>query len=215
MFKHLNTRIPKRIEQEDKVSAVLIPLIKKNDGYHILFEVRSNKLSQQPGEICFPGGRRERDETSMEASIRETCEELLISESNIKLYGPLDYFLSPAGQYSNDEVSEIFTVPLAFFQNTPPKCYYNKVTMYPTDNFPFDKVPGGREYPWARGEYEVLFYEYDGHIIWGLTAKILYYNLKMITGSLFFYKFVLQNFRNCLYASSSSGPLIKNTTSAP
>ena len=33
----------------------------------------------------------------MEASIRETCEELLISESNIKLYGPLDYFLSPAG----------------------------------------------------------------------------------------------------------------------
>ena len=47
MFKHLNTRIPKRIEQEkDKVSAVLIPLIKKNDGYHILFEVRSNKLSQ-------------------------------------------------------------------------------------------------------------------------------------------------------------------------
>ena len=56
MFKHLNTRIPKRIEQEkDKVSAVLIPLIKKNDGYHILFEVRSNKLSQQPGEICFPG----------------------------------------------------------------------------------------------------------------------------------------------------------------
>lgn len=65
MFKHLNTRIPKRIEQEkDKVSAVMIPLIKKNDGYHILFEVRSNKLSQQPGEICFPGGRREHDETS-------------------------------------------------------------------------------------------------------------------------------------------------------
>lgn len=30
MFKHLNTRIPKRIEQEkDKVSAVMIPLIKK------------------------------------------------------------------------------------------------------------------------------------------------------------------------------------------
>ena len=58
MFKHLNTRIPKRIEQEkDKVSAVLIPLIKKNDGYHILFEVRSNKLSQQPwGKSVSRGG---------------------------------------------------------------------------------------------------------------------------------------------------------------
>ena len=47
-------------------------------------------------EICF-WAAGEHDETSMETSIRETCEELLISESNIKLYGPLDYFLSPAG----------------------------------------------------------------------------------------------------------------------
>ena len=98
MFKHLNTRIPKRIEQEkDKVSAVMIPLIKKNDGYHILFDVLSNKLTLQSGEICFPGGLREHVDTSMVTSIRETCEELLISESNIKLYGLLDYFLSPAG----------------------------------------------------------------------------------------------------------------------
>ena len=52
--------------------------------------------------------------------------------------------------------------------------------MYPTDNFPLYKVHGGKEYPWARGEYEVLFYEYDDRIIWGITAKILYYNLKMI-----------------------------------
>lgn len=196
MFKDLNTRIPKRIEQEkEKVSAVLIPLIKKESGYHILFEIRSNKLTHQPGEICFPGGRREPDETSMQAAIRETCEELLVSESDIEFYGSLDYFLSPAGmridaylgelkdykgQYSKDEVAEIFTVPLEFFQNTKPKRYYNKVNMQPEDDFPFDKVPGGRDYPWARGKYEVLFYEYEEHIIWGLTAKILYYNLKLI-----------------------------------
>lgn len=196
MFKHLNTRIPKRIEQEkERVSAVLIPLIKKDDGYHILFEIRSNKLSHQPGEICFPGGRRESNETSMETAIRETCEELLVSESNIQLYGPLDYFLSPAGmridaylgelihydgQYSDDEVADVFTVPLEFFRNTKPARYYNKVNMHPEDDFPFEKVPGGKDYPWAQGKYEVLFYEYDGHIIWGLTAKILYYNLKII-----------------------------------
>ena len=98
MFKHLNTRIPKRIEQDkEKVSAVLIPLIKKDGRYHILFEIRSNKLSHQPGEICFPGGKREALETSLQTAIRETCEELLISESDIQVYGPLDYFLSPAG----------------------------------------------------------------------------------------------------------------------
>lgn len=196
MFEHLNTRIPKRIEQEkEKVSAVLIPLIKKDDGYHILFEVRSNKLTHQPGEICFPGGKREPFETSIQTAVRETCEELLMSQSDIQIYGSLDYFLSPAGmridaylgelnnyngQYSHDEVADIFTVPLKFFQHTQPERYYNRVQMHPENNFPFDKIPNGKDYPWAKGKYEVLFYEYDDHIIWGLTAKILYYNLKLI-----------------------------------
>lgn len=196
MFQHLNNRIPQRIEQDqERVSAVLIPLVKKDEKYHILFEVRSNNLSHQPGEICFPGGKRESEETSVQAAIRETCEELLISESDIKMYGPLDYFLSPAGmridaylgelinyngQFSQDEVAEIFTVPLEFFQNNKPERYFNSVQMTPEDHFPFDKIPGGKNYPWARGRYEVLFYEYEGHIIWGLTAKILFHNIKLI-----------------------------------
>lgn len=196
MFDHLNTRIPKRIEQEkEKVSAVLIPLIKKDGRYHILFEIRSNKLSHQPGEICFPGGKRESFETSLQTAVRETCEELLMSESDIHIYGPLDYFLSPAGmridvylgelknyhgQYSCDEVADVFMVPLEYFQNTQPKRYYNNVQIQPENDFPFDKIPGGRNYPWARGKYEVLFYEYDDHIIWGITAKILFHNIKLI-----------------------------------
>lgn len=196
MFDHLNTRIPKRIEQEkEKVSVVLIPLIKKDGKYHILFEIRSNNLSHQPGEICFPGGKRESLETSLQTAVRETCEELLVSESDIQVYGSLDYFLSPAGmridvylgelrnyngQYSIDEVSDIFMVPLEFFQNTLPKRYYNNVQMQPEHDFPFDKIPRGRNYPWAKGKYEVLFYEYENHIIWGITAKILFHNIKLI-----------------------------------
>ena len=196
MFDHLNTRIPKRIEQEkEKVSVVLIPLIKKDGKYHILFEIRSNNLSHQPGEICFPGGKRESLETSLQTAVRETCEELLVSESDIQVYGSLDYFLSPTGmridvylgelrnyngQYSIDEVSDIFMVPLEFFQNTLPKRYYNNVQMQPEHDFPFEKINGGRNYPWAKGKYEVLFYEYENHIIWGITAKILFHNIKLI-----------------------------------
>ena len=196
MFEALSKRIPNRIEQEkEKVSAVLIPLIKKDDKYHILFEVRSNKLSHQPGEICFPGGRRESNELSSQTAIRETCEELLIPESDVLVYGPLDYFLSPTGmridaylgelvnyngQFSTDEVAEVFTVPLEFFQSTSPKQYFNHIELQPEENFPFDKIPSGKDYPWAKGKYEVLFYEYDGHVIWGITARILYHNLDLM-----------------------------------
>ena len=55
--------------------AVLIPWVKKEDGDALLLEVRSEKV-KQPGEVCFPGGRVEPGETTAEAAVRETCEEL-------------------------------------------------------------------------------------------------------------------------------------------
>lgn len=196
MFKHLEKRIPKRIDENlEKISAVLIPLIKKEDGYHILFEIRSMKLKHQPGEICFPGGRKEKNETTLQTAVRETKEELLIDDSNLKIYGALDYFLSPAkirvepflgelinyhGQYSFDEVDSIFTVPLRFFQENKPDIYYTDVQIHPQTSFPFQDVPYGKNYPWAKGKYEVCFYRYKNHIIWGMTAKMLAANLKQI-----------------------------------
>jgi coenzyme A diphosphatase NUDT7 len=196
MFQHLKNHIPKRIEGDhEKISAVMIPLIRKKDGYHILFEVRSNKLSHQPGEICFPGGRLEPGETTCEAAIRETKEELQLDDSNLKLYGPLDYYLSPSkiriepflgelihynGQFSSDEVASVFTVPLKFFRETVPDTYYNDVLIRPPKDFPFQDVPGGKSYPWAKGRYEVCFYRYEDHVIWGITAKLLLNNIQYI-----------------------------------
>lgn len=196
MFKHLDRHIPRRIEENrEKISAVMIPLIRKPDDYHILFEVRSKKLNHQPGEICFPGGRLEHGETTLQAAVRETKEELLLNDFNIKLYGALDYYLSPSqiriepflgelidyqGQFSTDEVDSVFTVPVSFFQETPPDIYYNDVFIRPEKNFPFDDIPNGKNYPWAKGKYEVCFYKYNGYTIWGMTAKLLLNNIQYI-----------------------------------
>src|SRR5699024_7104932 len=58
-------------------AAVLLPLVEVDGETHILFEVRSNKMRRQPGDICFPGGRVEEfDETKLATAIRETSEEL-------------------------------------------------------------------------------------------------------------------------------------------
>ena len=53
----IQNRPPSILGSEDfSKYAILLPLIQKEDGLHILFEVRSLKLRSQPGEICFPGG---------------------------------------------------------------------------------------------------------------------------------------------------------------
>ena len=75
--------------------------------------------------------------------------------------------------YNKDEVAEIFTVPLKFFMETEPAAYVNTVRLLPPDNFPYEQIPGGRNYHWRDGHKKVYFSYYKDWIIWGLTAYVL------------------------------------------
>lgn len=176
--------------QEFSKYAVLLPLIQKNNEIYILFEVRSYKMRRQPGEICFPGGRMDEQDTSeQDTAVRETSEELGISADVITDIFPLDYLVSPFGMivypYSGvitdpesikpnpSEVSEVFEVPLSFFMNNPPKVHHVYSKVEPEEGFPYDLIPGGENYQWRPGRIDELFYSYEDKTIWGLTAKIL------------------------------------------
>lgn len=175
-------------------SSVLVPLIENNGELEVLFEVRAASLHRQPGEVCFPGGAVEAGEGYSEASIRETVEELLISREQVELLAPLDVLETPGGvtvrpylgivkdyvgTFSADEVDHTFSVPLSWFVENEPERYQTTVHTVPNDDFPFELIPGGRDYHWRKGHYDVYFYQYDGEIIWGMTAKILYSFIKM------------------------------------
>lgn len=177
--------------------AVMVPLIEKEDGIHVLLEVRSLELRRQPGEICFPGGRIDAEDIDEEeAAIRETVEELGISKEHISNVNPLDYMISPFGMiiypfvgYINkpntivpnpSEVGEIFTVPLSFFINNEPEIYHIEFKAEPEENFPFDLIVGGENYNWRTRGLEEYFYRYQGKVIWGLTAKILTHFIEVI-----------------------------------
>ena len=170
--------------------AVLLPLIEKDNEIYILFEVRSQQLRRQPGEVCFPGGRMDsQDETDQVAAIRETREELGISKEQITDVFPLDYLVSPFGMIvyphigningselinpNPAEVEEVFTVPLSFFLKTPPKIHYVNMKLEPEENFPLDLIVGGQDYNWRTGKIDEYFYIYEDRVIWGITAKII------------------------------------------
>ena len=78
--------------------AVLVPLVEGEDGsLSVLYEVRAGTLRRQPGEVCFPGGKIEGDETPEQCALRETWEELAIPAEEIQLLGPLDFLFHRAG----------------------------------------------------------------------------------------------------------------------
>ena len=169
-------------------SAVCIPLIESEEGYEILFEVRSSKLDHQPGDICFPGGAIEKGETFKEAAVRELCEELCIDPSKWEDLGENDLlhsdslmiypFIGILHDYSNtynkDEVAEIFSVPLSYLVNYKVEEYHIEYKVELPDDFPYERIHGGRNYHWRKRKDIQYFYQYKQYCIWGLTAKILH-----------------------------------------
>ena len=171
-------------ESNQKHYAIAIPFI---DAEHLLFQVRSDKLDRQPGDICFPGGAVEDGETPEEAVIRELSEELLLSREQIDLHEETCLLVNDSaiihcfpchicdydGSFNHEEVAEVFLVPLSFFENTPAKVYeVDWKPVFPSD-FPFDKIHGGRNYGWRPRKSRIRFYEYGGRVIWGMTARII------------------------------------------
>ena len=154
----------------------------------VLFEVRAKNLAVQPGEICLPGGGIEQGETPEQAAVRETSEELLTEASRVDIIGKLPKMVTPRGgnlypvigvlsdyegTYSTDEVDHVFAVPLSFFLENEPACYEVGMETRPGEDFPYDLIPEGRSYPWARRTRKIYFYQYGDNVIWGVTAGVI------------------------------------------
>jgi 8-oxo-dGTP pyrophosphatase MutT (NUDIX family) len=183
------TRHPGMIgESRFRKYAVLAPIVETADGKCLLFEKRSARLRRQPGEICFPGGKLEPGEEPLRCALRETTEELCVEERQIDVLGPGDIFVSPFNiiiypfigvlkeyrdTYNPDEVAEVLAVPIDFFLKNPPETYGSTIVNRLPQDFPYERIPGGANYPWASGSYDVLFYQYRQEIIWGITAYIV------------------------------------------
>ena len=181
--------VPSLIGADNVIHAsVVVPIIYIDGVCNFIFEVRSKKLRHQPGEISFPGGKIESGERAKDAAIREFCEELMCSEDNIKIISEIDTYLAPARalihcflaevnedinlNIENDEVTEIFLVPVRYFLDTDPEEYRNSVCVEPDEKFPFKKMCISESYTWGNPSYPVYFYEYNGYVIWGITAYI-------------------------------------------
>ncbi|GAB3376096.1 hypothetical protein GCM10027431_30510 [Lysobacter rhizosphaerae] len=151
-------------------AAVLVGLIRREEGMQVLLTRRTDALRNHAGQVSFPGGRLEADDTdAVAAATRETFEEVGIPASLITPLGYLDAFTTITGfrvlpvvaTIANDyvarpdanEVAEVFEVPLAFL-------------LDPANLASLSLEHRGR----ARQVWE---FSYPGQRIWGVTAAIV------------------------------------------
>jgi 8-oxo-dGTP pyrophosphatase MutT (NUDIX family) len=160
--KILRHREKKKITGENlRASAVLIPLFYNQGQYHVLFTERSEEVEFHKGQVCFPGGTQEPSDSSLlQTALRETEEEISLKAKDVEILGEFDdsvtltsnYVISPFVAFiphpypfkaDGREIREVFSVPLSFLMDEA--------------NFKQDSYA----------------YEYEGHVIWGATARIL------------------------------------------
>lgn len=161
----------RRVLKEDHLgeAAVLIPVLMREGGPHLLLTLRSEKVATHKGQISFPGGLREGvDATLLHTALRETEEEIGISRNDVEILGSFhDYmavtryrvtpFVGVLKQgleisLNPQEVKSVLEVPLAFFQKHRPREELHRR---------LDR------------EMTVYFYDYQGISIWGLTAAMI------------------------------------------
>jgi 8-oxo-dGTP pyrophosphatase MutT (NUDIX family) len=157
-------------------ACVLIPLIRANGKWVLLFTKRAENLAAHSGQISFPGGAVEAGESLQAAAIREAEEEVGIPARHVELVGRLDDLVTNSGYLvapfvgvirepidyviQESDVDEIFEVPVdALLEPSKPEVRY--ITFR------------DRQYP-------AYFYRHEQHEIWGLTGRMLKLFLDMV-----------------------------------
>ena len=151
-------------------ASVLIPILTFKKDLEILLTKRSNNLKNHPGQIAFPGGKKDQiDSSPIETALRETQEEVGLNPKNVEIIASLPshktatgFVIKPYLGLINQpfseilrqgEVDEIFTVPYEYILNE--------------ENFSIQT----RKWNGSQRSYYVI--PYGPYYVWGATARIL------------------------------------------
>jgi 8-oxo-dGTP pyrophosphatase MutT (NUDIX family) len=165
--------IPFRAEDAGREAGVLMPLLRKQEAWHLLYIRRpESELDDHSGQVAFAGGKREQgDADLLQTALREAREEIGIEPGDVEVLGslgrhhsvtrfsimpvvgviPWPYPLRP----NPSEVAATFTMPLAWLAD-----------------------PGNLDITYRRVEGfaepvpVAVFRRYAGELLWGATARM-------------------------------------------
>lgn len=157
-------------EKDCRHAGVLATLLQENGETKIILTVRREDLRDHAGQISFPGGQQEKDESLRETALREAEEEIGLSPTSVRLLGSLTPLYIPPSNFCVHPF-------LAAVSQPPP--------LRPTDEevervlrVPLSRLldPETRtEEPWTlHGTVvDVPFYDLEEAVVWGATAMML------------------------------------------
>lgn len=166
-----------------RASAVLAPLYEDAGELHVILTRRTWNLRSHSGEVSFPGGGEDEEDTDLwQTALREAREEIGLDTSEVQCIGELDHLATvtsrsfivpyvgalpdrPDTQANPDEVSEVLYVPIAELLDP---------AIFREERWSL---------PWAE-DRPLFFFELVGDTVWGATGAMLRQLLGLVTGTL-------------------------------
>jgi 8-oxo-dGTP pyrophosphatase MutT (NUDIX family) len=160
------------LETHLKCAAVLVPLVLRKGGWHLVLTHRTEEVEHHKGQVSFPGGSCDIGETNPEeTALREAKEEIGLRFEDVHILGCLNdvltitlYRITPVVgviswpykfQPEPVEVKRIFTIPLKWLSRP--------------GNWDQQVVKSTRV---SRPIQVISYHPYRGEILWGASAKI-------------------------------------------
>lgn len=167
---NIRTQSVRRLQQKLPEAGVLVALTDDPISPQVILTRRASQLSSHAGEVAFPGGKRDPEDNSvLITALRESHEEIDLHPDNVRVIGPLGqvvskhgYLVSPfLGIIPSDtalspnphELESLFRIPLHYLLDQRQM----QLERF-SDEDPIVHMPR---------------YDYQGYVIWGLTAYIL------------------------------------------
>lgn len=154
---------------ETASAAVLVPVIDRADGSHLLYTERADHLTAHAGEMSFPGGRREaRDDDILGTALREAREEVGLDPADAKPVGRLPAIGAPTG---DAVVPHVARVPDQEYEPDPAEV--SSVVRLPVVALADHENYRAEAHPGMDGPAETLPYFRVGEVVvWGLTGYL-------------------------------------------
>lgn len=153
-----------------RAAAVLIPILKRDTGYTVLFTQRTAHLSAHAGQVSFPGGGA--DETDRDAAataLREAEEEIGLSPPSVEILGTLDHYITRSG-YRVAPVVGLVAAPQAL---NPDSSEVEKIFEVPLGHIFSPGALARKKVTLENGERSFYALTWQEFYIWGATAGML------------------------------------------
>lgn len=169
-----------KAQNQDKLipAAVLVPLIRLQNQWHLVYTLRSVRLHDHSGQVSFPGGSWEPGDASLiDTALRESEEEIGLAPGAVRVVGCMAQMAM---------ITRFVVTPVVGIVDWPTPLTVNPDEVDRVFSIPLDWLadPNNREYrvhTLSGTDFDVLYFKnFDGEIVWGATARMTMDFLRLI-----------------------------------